>query len=301
MTGFDLSTITGCYVGSTPASAIYYGSSKIWPATQHDFSQDYLTIVSLEDNNVIGWKLSGTSSRTISVSTDNGSTWTSYTSSTAVTTLATLNSGGKLLIKGNNADYTDTSGLSKFTSTGQFNIQGNIMSLSYEDNFIGQTTFRGSMYQMYQFAYLFGGCVYLISAENLILPATNLKQGCYRSMFAGCTSLTTAPKLPATKLASNCYESMFLDCSSLTIAPELPATTVKNMAYGYMFKNCTSLNYIKCLATTIGYDSGTYTYATNDWVYDVSLTGTFVKDPNATWPTLYGCGIPSNWTVIDAA
>lgn len=300
MQGFDLSTITGCYVGSTPASAIYYGSDKIWPATPHDYSQDYFTIVSLEDNNVIGWELRGTSSRTISVSTDNGSTWASYTSSTAVTTLATLNNGDKLLIKGNNADYSDKSGLSKFTSTGQFNIQGNIMSLSYGDNFIGQTTLRGSMLQTHQFAYLFAECVYLISAENLILPATTLKQSCYCCMFEGCTSLTTAPKLPATTLATHCYESMFLDCSSLTIAPELPATTVKNMAYGYMFKNCTSLNYIKCLATTIGYDSGTNEYATDDWVYHVSLTGTFVKDANATWPTLYGCGIPSGWTVQNA-
>jgi hypothetical protein len=32
-----------------------------------------------------------------------------------------------------------------------------------------------------------------------------LKPYCYRSMFEGCTGLTTAPELPATTLASYCY------------------------------------------------------------------------------------------------
>ena len=53
--GFALNNIKNAYVGSTPAQAIYLGSTLIWPTTpsEHDYSKDYFTIVSLEDNNVI--------------------------------------------------------------------------------------------------------------------------------------------------------------------------------------------------------------------------------------------------------
>ena len=240
MTGFDLSTITGCYVGSTPATAIYYGSSKVWPATPpaHDYSQDYLTIVSLEDNNRIRWNASDSSfTKTISVSTDDGSTWTSYTSSTTGTTLATLNTGDKLLIKGNNTSYGETGPHGNmFSSSKQYNIQGNIMSLLYGDNFIGQITLSDRL----TFYMLFSS-PHIVNAQNLILPATSLALDCYCGMFYGCSSLTTAPELPATSLAPECYYSMFYGCSSLTTAPELPATSLANSCYLSMFKNCTSL------------------------------------------------------------
>ena len=35
-------------------------------------------------------------------------------------------------------------------------------------------------------------------------------------MFNGCSSLTTAPELPATNLIRECYRSLFAGCSSLT-------------------------------------------------------------------------------------
>jgi hypothetical protein len=85
-------------------------------------------------------------------------------------------------------------------------------------------------------------------------------------MFEGCTSLTTAPELPATTLASYCYDSMFYGCSKL--------------------------NYIKMLATDISATS-----CLSNWVYNVSPTGTFVKNKNATWTVTGTSGVPSGWTV----
>ena len=38
---------------------------------------------------------------------------------------------------------------------------------------------------------------------------------------------------------------------------------------------------------------------TTDWVSGVPSTGTFVKNPDASWPTGTS-GIPSGWTVVDA-
>ena len=118
-----------------------------------------------------------------------------------------------------------------------FNVKGNIMSLAYPTDYVTATTIPEDL----QFAYLFSDCISLISAENLVLQATELKYYCYKSMFWQCVNLKKAPKLPATTLASMCYYNMFYGCTSLTTAPELPATTLANICYSHMFENCTSL------------------------------------------------------------
>ena len=124
-------------------------------------------------------------------------------------------------------------------STANINASGNIMSLLYGDNFKDKTSFpEGSQYT---FNELFKDNTHLISAENLILPATTLTNSCYSGMFQGCTSLTTAPELQATTLAYSCYSGMFYGCTSLTTAPELPATTLANYCYSHMFYGCASL------------------------------------------------------------
>ena len=145
------------------------------------------------------------------------------------------------------------------------------------------------------YSYMFGYCTSLTTAPEL--PATTLASSCYYQMFEGCTALTTAPAiLPATTLAENCYWNMFNGCSSLATAPALPATTLVDGCYGSMFYSCTNLNYIKCLAIdTSALD------CTSNWVYDIPATGIFVKNPNMSgWETGEN-GIPSGWTVQDAA
>lgn len=234
-----------------------------------DYSTQYLTIESESNNNVISWIVEaiaggGITAKTISVSSDNGNTWTAYTSSTGGTQIATLNVGDKVLIKGENSAYGNNC-VNKFGSTGNFEAYGNVMSLIYGDNFVGQTTLTNE--NTYVFQSLFHGCSGLISAEHLILPATTLAIGCYISMFNG-TSIRIAPELPATTLVSNCYR--------------------------WMFAHCSNLNYIKCLATDISPN-----YDTFDWVEGVASTGTFVKAANASWATGIN-GIPNNWTVQNA-
>ena len=204
--------------------------------------QTYLTIQSLEDNNTIGFKCNlNNVKRTISISTDNGVTWTGKTSSTSGKILATLNTGEKMLIKGDNSSYamsgTTEGSYNYFTSTKQFVLEGNIMSLINSTNFENLNTLTSER----TFYRLFYNCSKLVSAENLSLPAMTLTRDCYDSMFVSCTSLTTAPALPATTLAERCYYGMFHNCSSLTTAPELPATTLANYCYRYMFWQCKSL------------------------------------------------------------
>jgi hypothetical protein len=141
---------------------------------------------------------------------------------------------------------------------------------------------------------MFHGCTALTTAPAL--PATTLANNCYYQMFYGCSSLTTAPELPATTLANNCYRDMFYTCSSLTTAPELPATTLVSYCYNRMFNGCTNLNYVKCLATDISASA-----CTTGWLNAVASTGTFVKDASMSSWTTGVDGIPSGWTVQDAA
>ena len=113
----------------------------------------------------------------------------------------------------------------------------------------------------------------------------------FYSLFYGCTSLTKAPVLSTTRLATGCYAYMFYGCQSLTKAPELPATTLTNYCYNSMFSGCQLLKEVRVSATKIASRS------LEEWLKDVSATGDFYCDPNATiFPTNDVSGIPSGWT-----
>ena len=110
-------------------------------------------------------------------------------------------------------------------------------------------------------------------------------------LFNGCTSLVKAPALPATTLAYYCYNQMFSGCQSLTKAPELPATTLRDYCYGGMFKGCQSLKEVRISATKDA------SFALAQWLNNVSATGDFYCDPNATiFPKNDVSGIPAKWT-----
>ena len=237
-----------------------------------------------------------------------------FTPSTASTgwTSINVNAGDLIQLRGNNASYADsvTNGC-KFTSTARYNAYGNIMSLINSTSFSGLTSV-GTL----AFAMLFSTDG-VVSAENLMLPATTLGQSCYYQMFQNCSTLTVAPQLPATIMANGCYGSMFYSCSSLTTAPDIshittleygccdkmfrssgiqsivvsPATPI-SYCYNSMFYNCTSLAYIKCLTTSPN------TSHTWDWVRGVAANGTFVKKQGVTWESGNN-GIPTGWTVLE--
>ena len=119
-----------------------------------------------------------------------------------------------------------------------FEVYGNIMSLLYDWDFIGQTNLDSDEV----FYYLFADCRGLISAENLILPATEVTAHGYDEMFGWCSNLLIAPQLPATAVSEYGYYEMFCDCDSLVNAPELPATELYgDYCYQEMFSDCANL------------------------------------------------------------
>lgn len=254
----------------------------------HDYSEDYLTFRVLTGG-TITWKALGSGyAKSIDYSI-NGGAWTSIIASSAGTDIAVV-ADDVVRFRGTNSKYAGSkanyAGFEGGTAT--YNIEGNIMSLIYGDNFIGQTTLSGT----YNFCSIFKKSN-VVSAENLILPATTLTEACYRAMFSFCPYLTKAPALPATTLATYCYWYMFENCG-ISTAPDLPAATLPTYAYGYMFTGCSNLNHIRCLATNISASN-----CLQQWVKGVAATGTFIKDENTTWPAAGINSIPSGWTVYN--
>lgn len=243
----------------------------------HDYSKEYLTFDIISGGTL-----------TIPYNDDNysyslnGGEWVTVSGSGYS---ISVNDGDKVRFKNKRVLFTGDSNFSGNTVV--YNVYGNIMSLLYGDDFIGETTLPNKNDLFYK---LFAG-TNVVNAEHLILPATTLKSNCYNWMFHSCRSLITAPVLPATTLATKCYFGMFDYCTSLTTAPELPAETLTSQCYSGMFEGCSNLSYIKCLATDISANNCIY-----EWVLRVKSNGTFIKKSGTTWPTGIS-GIPNNWTV----
>ena len=245
-----------------------------WNSKDIDYSSMYFTIEALESGKITS------ETRGVEYSVNSGE-WIQTIGDEGIT----LSQGDKVKFRGTSGGYSLFYG-----NTLMFKVYGNIESLEYGDDFVGQTSTR------VMFNGCFYGCTGLVDAENLVLPATTLTEYCYKDMFENCTSLTTAPELPATTLTYNCYANMFQNCISLTQAPELPAAILVDHCYEQMFDSCGNLNYIKCLATDItGDDEGD---TTRSWVSGVASTGTFVKKAGVEWETGED-GIPEFWDVIE--
>ena len=260
--------------------------------------KQYLKFIALED---------GTFQypQALEYSLDNGSTWVSLS---AATPTPTIQAGSSILWRGT---YTPSNSSNSFTATGDFNASGNPKSVWAGDNFESATLVNNAFYKM------FNGCTKIIDASELVmptdyvsqaccyemfrgctnlitppnLPATTIAVNCYCGMFSGCTNLASAPALPATTTYRSCYEQMFRDCKELTTAPVLPALSLAQTCYYYMFVNSSKVNYVKAMFTTIGSNS------INMWLSNVSATGTFVKNTNATWTNTGASGVPTGWTI----
>ena len=125
------------------------------------------------------------------------------------------------------------------------------------------------------------------------LPATVIGQGCFDGMFFRCYSIAGSVVLPATLFTNSCYNSMLRQTAITDIKIEatggLQGNSMLNMLY-----QCSALSKIEVNITSWG----TVATATQDWVYGLAASGTFIK-PTAL-PEEYGPSrIPEGWTVIN--
>ena len=205
---------------------------------------DYFKIKALGAGNVtitIPAEISGDSMTSISYSKD-GLNWTDTTiDDTAQTITVPVVNGDTVYLKGvgkrTAIDYYTT--YTNITSTVNYNVCGNIMSLLYGEQFGSKTSFPTT--SAYSLDGLFRNSTTLVNACDLILPATTLPGFCYSYLFCGCSSLISTPKLPATNFGGYCYALMFYGCTSLSTPPVLSSTTLSTGCYQYMFYGCTSL------------------------------------------------------------
>ena len=282
---------------------IYVNNSIVWPTFVSsappgpDYTEPFYVENITNANETLTISRSGGSSApalTIQYSSDR-TNWSNLGSTTSTLT-KTLTPGQKIYLRCNTNHWS--SGSNYYNRI--YNISkvgGNIMSLLYGSNFTGNEK-RFPTTDTYIFNYIFGGTptnknTILLSANELLLPATTLTDYCYSYMFRYCTVLASAPELPATTLKNSCYASMFQECS-LTETPLLPAKILVNRCYFSMFLNCSKLNKVTCLATSnINVSNSTYKF-----VNGASAAGTFIKAKGVTWPSGQN-GIPSGWTVTE--
>ena len=176
----------------------------------------------------------------VSLEYSTGGAWSTYTIGTEITLAS---AGDYIKFRGDNNTFSTTfNDYYQFSMSGTIGASGNVMSL------VDSTCKSLTIPCDFCFRSLFYGCRSLTTAPAL--PATTLEARCYENMFNSCTSLTTAPELPATTLTMHCYYNMFNGCTGLTSAPELPATTLAGYCYQYMFNSCTSLTSAPALPAT---------------------------------------------------
>ena len=181
------------------------------------------------------------------------------TDTTAIT--ATVPANGRLYLKATATNWASSiNDYTNISTTGNYNVGGNIMSLLYSDNFESGNLINGT--NNYAFTGLFTTSN-VVNANNLILP-TGTARSCYNFMFRYCYLLETTPILPATILAQFSCRAMFYDCSRVnrvtTYANDISAT------------DCTA-----------------------GWLYNVAATGDFYNNGTATY-TSGASGIPTGWT-----
>ena len=250
------------------------------------YEEQYFTIECLEDNSdvnivdrsdILDWY----------TSVDNGETWVHCedTGNSKSTIIENLNTGDKVLVKGNNrAFYGYSSGsdnvpLITVVTHGSgptfFKVYGNSMSALWGDNFIGKTVTPSSGDSLgLGFRAMFAN-TRLVNASNLILP----QEWGYFEYYD-----------------TSEFNSMFFNCGDLTAAPVLNFRLSQEKSNGaeHMFEGCTQLNKIE-LGPNYVYDEPFDEQQYTDFLNDAAATGTIEKySADQEFPSY---AVPSGWTV----
>lgn len=289
----------------------------------------YFTLVSLADNNTFTLTNGSTAARNLSYSLDDGTTWSSFSLANGATqTIATINSGDTIIMKGSNTQLANEYNKGcYFRGTQNYEVEGNISSLLNNND--TDTEITGGTFH---FAQMFSGDTHLISAENLKVVSTILYKSSFNGTFRSCTNLQKAPDLSIpTTLDQETYSSMFEACTSMSQPPTvLSATTAQLSSYKRMFcmnrsntvttqmtkspimignfgsensvakdyevfKGNGSLTEVKCYWTNT---SGSFSGLAS-WMTNVSSSGTFYKRSAQTFSLNSANGIPSGWDIVN--
>lgn len=180
----------------------------------------------------------------------NGLTWTTVNNvaNQAVTITTPTRAKNRYVLIKSEAKRTaiaDSDGDStRISSTCDFDVSGNILSLLLGDNFEDDTTidYYDSNEHNYMFARLFKQAR-IVHADELKLPITGVPYYCFRDTFRECTIMTLGPiKIPITKVAESGLRGMFGYCYTLTNMLDISSISGSlNLginAFHYTFEKC---------------------------------------------------------------
>ena len=281
-----------CPINVPCASVSAYKTATNWSSYESriqcegpvDYKTKYFTVI-LDEAGTITYSSTTAASQVVYYSTDDGTNWTALQTRTST---PTISGGKKVLFKASGLAVNSTSGIGKFSATTNFSVEGNPMSLVSGDSFANADTIPNNN----QFRRLFERVNTLTNAENLVLPATTLTNGCYYQMFGSCSKLITGPRkmeIPSVMPQSGCT-NMFSGCTSMTEClmdvGSLSSTTINLACYYNMFRNCKSLTALTSNQNQIVLPAATLT---NQCYY-----GMFVGCSGITQSVYIGCSsIPS--------
>lgn len=245
---------------------LYFNEDLVWEKIHHDYSQDYFTMEALE-NGTVGWHVVG---RAASVwwaggtyfywSKDDGSTWNLYDNSQIP-----VNAGDKVLWKrtgrwscgdNNNIDGTGTSSdwwyknVTRVETTCKYKVYGNIQSLWWGDNFIGETSMRPDWHKnnnnVYDWSY--GICKGMFNEKwtgNITITVGGYEDP--DDIFAPGYSL---PEVDNSLISNNLDRHYLVDAKNLVIPfshvgtrPDSWQADEASQSFAFMFANCLLLEH----------------------------------------------------------
>ena len=137
----------------------------------------------------------------IEYSLNSGNTWIELSANVST---PSISEGEEIWWKRDSTNVVEEN-IGTFSSTGDFDALGNILSLVYGDNFEYEHSIED---YNHIFKELFKNNTHIINGEDIVMAAEFLSTACYDSMFLGCVNMETAPELPSSNLTPYCYRSM---------------------------------------------------------------------------------------------
>ena len=188
-------------------------------------------------------------------------------------------------------------GIGKFSSSGKFDAEGELMTLLYGEYYVGQT----GKFADYMFAQMFR-FTKIVNEYNLVIPynSGSYRYSCYY-MFNFCSELEVAPKelKGDTYVGNYSFFQMFGNCKKLTKTPIIWYTFPSYNAMDTMFVNDALLSEVYLMQT---HDNNHIdNLRSYSWLSGVAATGTFYANQNLTWLDTIERSehtIPAGWTIV---
>lgn len=263
------------YIDNKEVSNVKINDDKIWQKFD-----DYLSFTDVSGAaNTLSLTKTGTPpSVSLEYSTDKN-TWTTWEETEGVRSVEIL-ANGTVYLKGDNVNgfAVDSSNYFKFSSTGNVNADGDMMSIinkngsntvpayAFCNMFNSMNTLKkapavnATTYGSYCFRTTFNGCRNLNDISNFKIVNPSFPDNSsyqFFGTFLGCWGLTTVDVFNRSTVvcsAESTYNQMFAYCTGLTSTPEFTISNTSQGAFIGMFQNCTALTDISNIhfnATTI--------------------------------------------------